>query len=438
MRARDNPLTVLLSLLLVVWPRSSTRLVSGLQRPFDPVSRAAIDWIEEVEDGVSNAVSSSYHLHQPRPQLSVCEGEPDDARILDDNDDCDKEAEDELLFYSSAATPQQQRRDVLLQHDDQKKIFPSPQQRPRAHHSQLDTTTTTHPHPPFLKTGTTIVGIATDTVVVLAADTRATAGPHVADRATRKLHLLSETAAAAGAGTAADLEHLTRACAAALRRAQVTRQVGNDNDNDTAAIPLSHVTDSLQTTLYAQHGACQAHLIVGGLEPTEGGAGSSRSWRPALYTLHPHGSRDTVAYAALGSGSMAALAVLEDAYCDTNTAALSEEDAVALAVTAVAAGIRHDMGSGSSVDVVVVRSDGLEVRRGLLPEEVLPAMPAAAEVEEEKTTTVSSSTLLLPKAGTNGFGNREYEIESERVFKKSRETEERELQELWKDVLPPP
>jgi 20S proteasome subunit beta 2 len=57
--------------------------------------------------------------------------------------------------------------------------------------------------PPFTKTGTTIVGLITKDAVILAADTRATAGSIVADKNCEKLHKLSPNIYAAGAGTAA-------------------------------------------------------------------------------------------------------------------------------------------------------------------------------------------------------------------------------------------
>ena len=57
--------------------------------------------------------------------------------------------------------------------------------------------------PPFTKTGTTIVGLICKDAVILAADTRATAGPMVADKNCEKLHKLAPNIFAAGAGTAA-------------------------------------------------------------------------------------------------------------------------------------------------------------------------------------------------------------------------------------------
>lgn len=62
--------------------------------------------------------------------------------------------------------------------------------------------------PALRKTGTTICGVVFSGGVVLGADTRATEGPLVADKNCNKLHRISNNMYAAGAGTAADLDHM--------------------------------------------------------------------------------------------------------------------------------------------------------------------------------------------------------------------------------------
>lgn len=60
----------------------------------------------------------------------------------------------------------------------------------------------------FNKTGTTIVGVVFDGGVVLAADTRATAGRIVVKNCD-KIHFISKNITCCGAGTAADCEYVT-------------------------------------------------------------------------------------------------------------------------------------------------------------------------------------------------------------------------------------
>merc|ERR1712147_485339 len=61
----------------------------------------------------------------------------------------------------------------------------------------------------YTKTGTTICGCVFKDGVVLAADTRATAGSTVADKNCAKLHNMAPNIFCAGAGTAADCDHVT-------------------------------------------------------------------------------------------------------------------------------------------------------------------------------------------------------------------------------------
>lgn len=63
----------------------------------------------------------------------------------------------------------------------------------------------------------------------------------------------------------------------------------------------------------------------------------------------------------MGSGSIAASAILETKYRDN----LTEEEAKSIVIEAVEAGIIHDLGSGSYVDICIVKKDKTEVYRNL-------------------------------------------------------------------------
>lgn len=67
-----------------------------------------------------------------------------------------------------------------------------------------------HVAPKLMKTGTTIVGVVFADGVVLAADTRATEGPIVADKQCRKIHYIAPNIMCCGAGTSADTEMVTQ------------------------------------------------------------------------------------------------------------------------------------------------------------------------------------------------------------------------------------
>jgi 20S proteasome subunit beta 2 len=63
--------------------------------------------------------------------------------------------------------------------------------------------------PKFTKTGTTIVGCVFKDGAVIAADTRCTAGSMVGSQRVEKLHDLAPNIWTAGAGTAADCQHVS-------------------------------------------------------------------------------------------------------------------------------------------------------------------------------------------------------------------------------------
>ena len=63
--------------------------------------------------------------------------------------------------------------------------------------------------PQLQSTGTTICGLIYKDGVILAADTRATNGPIVADKNCAKIHHIAENMYCCGAGTAADTEMTT-------------------------------------------------------------------------------------------------------------------------------------------------------------------------------------------------------------------------------------
>lgn len=180
-------------------------------------------------------------------------------------------------------------------------------------------------------TGTTIVGCVFDGGVVIAADTRATSGPIVADKNCEKLHRLAPTIWCAGAGTAADTEMVTQLIASNL-------ELHSLSNNRTPRV-ITALT-MLKQHLFKHQGHLGAYLIVAGVDPTG----------PHLLSVQAHGSTDIGKYQSLGSGSLAAMAILETNYKDNMT----KEEAKKLCSDAILAGIWNDLGSGSNVDLCVM------------------------------------------------------------------------------------
>eukprot|EP00428_Durinskia_dybowskii_P064532 CAMPEP_0170386132 /NCGR_PEP_ID=MMETSP0117_2-20130122/16874_1 /TAXON_ID=400756 /ORGANISM="Durinskia baltica, Strain CSIRO CS-38" /LENGTH=300 /DNA_ID=CAMNT_0010641939 /DNA_START=44 /DNA_END=946 /DNA_ORIENTATION=+ len=193
--------------------------------------------------------------------------------------------------------------------------------------------------PTAWKTGTTIVGIIYKDGVVLGADTRATGGSEVVDKNCEKIHYLAPNIWCCGAGTAADTEKTTELIASNL---ELLRLSTGTPSRVVTALTLT------KRMLYKYQGHVSAALIIGGTDVN--GA--------HLYSIHPHGSTQRLPYTTMGSGSLAAMSVFETRYAED----LEEDKAIELVRDSIRAGIFNDLGSGSNVDVTVIRNDSTVTR----------------------------------------------------------------------------
>ena len=82
---------------------------------------------------------------------------------------------------------------------------------------------------------------------------------------------------------------------------------------------------------------------------------------PQLLEVSADGNCYPFPYLTLGSGSLAAMGIMETTYKDN----MSEEDAKAMCVKAIEAGIYNDLGSGSNVDICVIKKNKVEMFRNL-------------------------------------------------------------------------
>ncbi|XP_025819750.1 proteasome subunit beta type-7-A-like isoform X1 [Panicum hallii] len=194
--------------------------------------------------------------------------------------------------------------------------------------------------PGFRKTGTTIVGLVFQDGVVLGADTRATEGPIVADKNCEKIHFMAPNIYCCGAGTAADTEAVTDMVSSQL---QLHRYATGRESRVVTALTL------LKSHLFKYQGHVSAALVLGGVDCTG----------PHLHTVYPHGSTDTLPFATMGSGSLAAMSVFESKYKE----GLTREEGIQLVADAIRAGIFNDLGSGSNVDVCVITKGKTEYLR---------------------------------------------------------------------------
>lgn len=126
----------------------------------------------------------------------------------------------------------------------------------------------------------------------MGADSRATAGNIIADKQCMKVHKITDSIYACGAGTAADLDQVTKMLSANLRL------------NELNTGKKARVVTAMKTAkqhLFKYMGYIGAYLLIGGVDP----AGSH------LYDVSANGTTMAKSYAADGSGSYAAISVLE-------------------------------------------------------------------------------------------------------------------------------
>jgi 20S proteasome subunit beta 2 len=138
----------------------------------------------------------------------------------------------------------------------------------------------------------------------------------------------------AGAGTAADTEFTTSLTSSNMELHALS----------TGRTPrvVTAVTQ-LKQYLFRYQGYIGAYLIVAGVDPTG----------VHLFGCQAHGSTDKLPYMTLGSGSLAAMGVLEYSF----RLGMEKEEAMALVCRAVLGGVWNDLGSGGSVDLVIIEKD---------------------------------------------------------------------------------
>ncbi|KAM0028280.1 putative proteasome endopeptidase complex [Helianthus debilis subsp. tardiflorus] len=146
-----------------------------------------------------------------------------------------------------------------------------------------------------------------------------------------------------GAGTAADTEAVTDNISSQLK---LHRYHTGRESRVVTALTL------LKSHLFRYQGHVSAALVLGGVDVTG----------PHLHTIYPHGPTDTLLFATMGSGSLAAMAIFESEYRE----GLTREEGVNLVTKAICSGIFNDLGSGSNVDVCVIEKGKKEYRRNHL------------------------------------------------------------------------
>jgi len=224
---------------------------------------------------------------------------------------------------------------------------------------------------------TTIVGIKCLDGVVLGADSRSTGGPLIMDKNKVKVHSIAPFIYCCGAGTSADCEQITRRVKHLNYLLDIDRDMEDVSTIATATNPILYSVKSIVKLIKEGINSRkpEAVFIMGGIDSND----------RALYQINMDGSYIKVDYAALGSGSIDAMAILESSLEPLN-GNITVDNAIDIIRQSVKAGIVNDLGSGSHIDICVIR-----------PYEVKRWRELGIDKVEKKSWNVSDNATNFPR-----------------------------------------
>ncbi|HYB45659.1 MAG TPA: archaeal proteasome endopeptidase complex subunit beta [Nitrososphaerales archaeon] len=184
--------------------------------------------------------------------------------------------------------------------------------------------------------GTTTVGLVCSDGVVLATDTRVTAGGFIAHKRAKKLLKIDDNIAMTISGGVADLQNLVDILKYYTNIYRIEK--GRQLPVKSAAQIVSNVLFSSRLYPYL------ADVIVGGVDQSGG----------ALYNVDFFGSMNKEKMVATGSGSPVAYGVLEEEFSEGMPAA----KAYPLAAKAIISAMRRNVFTGDHFDVAILDRSG--------------------------------------------------------------------------------
>lgn len=188
------------------------------------------------------------------------------------------------------------------------------------------------------KTGTTICGVIFNDGVVLGCDTRTTNGNVIWEKCCEKIYKIQNHIYGAGCGSAGDMEYVVK-----WMQANLTMHQLNTNRKK---VPVQCAVTTLKQMYFENGGSIRCHFIIGGYD----------FYGPHISLVYAQGATMKLPYATMGSGSYAAMSILESRWKPD----MNESDAKELVADAITAGIMNDLGSGSNVDLCVIRKNSAE------------------------------------------------------------------------------
>jgi proteasome beta subunit len=188
-----------------------------------------------------------------------------------------------------------------------------------------------------IKKGTTTCALSCSDGVVLAADTRASAGMFIADKRVMKIQNVDKHLGMTIAGGVADAQNLvdTMRYNANLYRI-----------NNKRIIPVQSAARLCSNILFNQrYFPYYVQIIMAGYE----GKGTGQ-----VYNIDLFGSLTEEKFISTGSGSPVAYGYLESEFKEN----MSVDEAYKVALQAIAAAIRRNAGTGDGINVVIIDKNG--------------------------------------------------------------------------------
>ncbi len=189
-----------------------------------------------------------------------------------------------------------------------------------------------------IKKGTTTCAITCNDGVVLAADTRASAGLFIADRHVMKIQKVDNHLGMTIAGGVADAQNL------------VDTMRYNSNIyrlNRKEPIPVGSAARLCSNILFNQrYFPYYVQIIMAGFD--------YREQKGMIYNTDLFGSITTEKFISTGSGSPVAYGYLEAGFKEN----MSVDEAYKVALQAIAAAIRRNAGTGDGINVVIIDKNG--------------------------------------------------------------------------------
>jgi len=189
-----------------------------------------------------------------------------------------------------------------------------------------------------IKKGTTTCAITCTDGVVLAADTRASAGFFIADRHVMKIQKVDEHLGMTIAGGVADAQNLVDTMRYNSNIYRLSKK---------ELIPVSSAARLCSNILFNQrYFPYYVQIIMAGFD--------HREKEGKIYNIDLFGSMTTEKFISTGSGSPVAYGYLESEFKD----GMSVNEAYKLAIQSIAAAIRRNAGTGDNINAVIIDKNG--------------------------------------------------------------------------------